>query len=191
MAFANKKRWELDDLRTACTTFFNPKINEEDKARTFRNLGRTFSAVHTISYQMRAIAEGRSQEWNGYTRDQARYALGLQDTPFPPRPEPPAAPEPAVVGGETDPAVVGDATDPETLQRVMALVKFELGKQSSELLLEQAATLDGIHGILKDIAAQLAAQTQILQDLATPAYVQPNGRVDLPANGAGFRRHRS
>lgn len=183
MAYLSKKRWEIKDLRHACITFFDPKLNEEQKVQVFRNLGRTFSSVRTIAYAMRAVAEGRAS-FNNYTQDQAGYCLGLQETPFPQRP-----PAPALEPEEQ--MVAGDVTDPETVQRVMALVKFELGKQSSELLLEQAATLESIHGVLKEIAGQLAAQTQILADLAAPVYPQPNGRVDLPANGAGFRRNRS
>lgn len=181
MAYLSKKRWEIKDLRHACMTFFDPKLNEEQKVQVFRNLGRTFSSVHTIAYAMRAVAEGRAS-FNSYTKDQARYCLGLQDTPFPPRPDPEPDPEP-------EQAVAGDITEPETLQRVMALVKFELGKQSSELLLEQAATLEGIHGVLKQIAGSLETQTQLLAELASPVDLRPNGRVEMPANG--FRRHRS
>lgn len=185
MAYLSRKRWEIKDLRHACLTFFDPNMNEPQKVEVFRNLGRSFSSVHTISYAMRAVAEGRAAYGN-YTVHQARYCLGLQDTPFAPRPVR-VEPEPTPVAAE--PIVAGDITEPETLQRVMALVKFELGKQSSELLLEQASTLEEIRDVLKTIAGQLETQTQLLSELAIPIAVRPNGAVDLPANG--FRRHRS
>ena len=189
MAYLSRKRWELKDLRHACLTFFDPKMTEQQKMEVARNLGRSYASMNTICYSIRARAEDRCTQKQinaAYTIDAARYCMGLQDTPFPPHP---AAPEPTP---EPEQAVAGDITEPETLQRVMALVKFELGTQSSELLLEQAATLDEIHKILKSIAGSLETQTQLLSELATPATARPNGAADLPTPlSSGFRRHRS
>lgn len=183
--YAARSRWDIKDLRHACLTFFDPAKNDAEKAETFRNLGRSFSAVHTIAYQIKALAEGRGS-YSGWTVHQARYCLGLQETPFAPRP---VREEPAPAPQEEEQAVAGDVSEPETLQRVMALVKFELGKQSSELLLEQASTLEEIRELLRQIAGSLETQTQLLSELSGPLSVRPNGAVDLPTNG--FRRHRS
>lgn len=193
MGYATRKRWELSDLRHACITFFDPKANETEKATVFRNLGRSFSSVQTIAYSMRSRAQDRCTNVivnNAYTVHQARYCMGLQDLPFAPRPVRAELPiEPSIEPQAEEREVVGDITAPETLQRVMAMVKFELGTQSSELLLEQAASLEGILTVLKQIAGSLETQTQFLAELANPVDVRPNGRVELPSNG--FRRQRS
>ena len=166
MAYAARKRWELNDLRHACMTFFDPKISEPRKAEVFANLGRKTGAVHTIAYQIRAAAEGRIQ-YPGYTIDQARYCMGMQDTPFAPRP---VSSQESSPEAEIQDVVVGSIDEPETAQRLMALVKFELGKQSSELLLEQAATLEGILSVLKEISGSLETQTQLLSEIPVAQY---------------------
>lgn len=176
MPYQTKKRWELQDLKYAVNTFFNDKLNDVQKAEVYRNLGRTTGAVHTISYAIRAKANGTHGNASinaAYTVDQARYILGLQDTPFPPKIKPIINYEPVSTDLQT---VSGDLSKPETLNGVMALVKFELGKQSSELLLEQASTLEGVLKVLNQIAGSLDAQTQLLSDLyaqnATIYYTQ-------------------
>jgi hypothetical protein len=187
-----RRRWELEDLKRACTVFFDRKLNEVFKAQIYRDLGRTSAAVATIAYAVRgrATGQGRNRPFDAaYTEDQARYCLGLQDTPFPPRPRPPEprAEEPAQEPAGPE-AVEGDPGDPETTRRVMAMVKFELGKQSSDLLLEQAATLESILGVLGQIAGQLETQTQLLSDLAAPVEPGRNGAVGYQGGTPAFRR---
>lgn len=192
--FNSSKAWELRDMRRAWEVFHAKDMDDVERMRVIKNLGRSWAGAHTMIANVRLQDKGSPTSMSPHDRYELDYIMGLRDTPGRPRPEP-SAPPPARVEVTVDLTtdVEVEAPPDQTLTalatgRVIQL-EMRLHKDLLELQLDGNVHLEGVAlsvRQLSELTASLLQQQVLTNGLLESLYqlaCDTSGRE--PAWGGG------